>query len=120
MSRIAGWILSMSGADIDVLSGALRLLSCDELPLIVGGTTVGREGWFRPGDVLGRRATALGRSSARGSMSRIASWILSMSGRTAGSTSQQVCISSHIFELRPIAAVPGCSGGLPWLNRTGI
>ncbi len=58
-------------------------------------------------------------SPTRVSMLRIASWILSMSGRTTGSTSQQDCMSSHIFELRPTAAVPGSSGGLPWVNRTG-
>ena len=106
----------VSGAGIDEFSGELRLLPCDELPLVVGGGNSGKD-WY--GEILGRRAVTLGRSSTRGSMSRIANWILSMSGRTAGSTSQQDCMSSHIFGMRPTAAVPGFSGGLPWLNRTG-
>ena len=83
-------------------------------------TTVGGGLGSTPGEVLGRRATTIGggRGSARGSMSRMARWISSMLGRAAGSA-QQDCMSSHIFELRPTAAVPGCSGGVLLLRRTG-
>jgi hypothetical protein len=112
----------VNGAGIDELSDELRLVSCDacdEPPSVVGETRVGSRGWISAGEVLGRRAMTMGRGSTRGSMSRMASWISSISGRAAGSTSQQDCMSSHIFELRPTAAVPGCSGGMPWLNRTG-
>ena len=28
-------------------------------------------------------------------------------------------MSSHIFGVRPTALGPGCSGGTPWLSRTG-
>ena len=36
----------VSGAGIDELSEELRLRSCDELPLIAGGTRFGSKGWF--------------------------------------------------------------------------